>query len=102
MAITGRNSGEITNSPATMVASATPTSRIVKGIIITNRDTIEHNFTVTCGHILIELLLKAGDNLHYNNPIAIGANNLTAVLGEAVVTTNPSFVCSWLDEAETV
>jgi len=102
MAITGRASGEITNTPSTMVASATPTSRIVRGLIVTNRDSISHNFTITCGNILVELFLRSGDNLHYNSPIGLGSNNLTGQLGEAVSTTNPSFVLSYLDEAETV
>ena len=102
MSITGRNSGTIGTSPTIMAASISPTSRLVKGIIVVNKDSIAHNFTVTCGEVFIKLLLRSGDNLHYNTTTVLTSNDLTAYIGEAVSTVSPTFIVSWLDESETV
>lgn len=102
MAITGKTSGILINTPATMVASASPTSRLVKDIVINNLDTISHNLTITVGVTIVKMLLKPGDNLHFGSTIVLGSDNLVGSVGEAIITTNPTFNISYLDEAETV
>ena len=102
MAITGKNSGTLSASPSTLAASVSPTNRLVKGIIIVNNDSVQHNVAVSCGEKFIQIMLYPGDSMHHTTTVALGSNNLTAVLSEAVVGTSPTYVVSWLDEAETV
>ena len=102
MAITNKSSGTLSASPTTLAASVSPTNRLVKGIIIVNNDSVQHTVSVTCGEKFIQILLYPGDSMHHTTTVALGSNNLTAVLSEAVVGTNPTYVVSWLDEAETV
>jgi hypothetical protein len=102
MAITGKVSGDITNITSTLVQTATPSSRIIRGMIITNLDTIDHIVNLTCGHQILRMQLKVGESYHSNTPVALGTDNLIGYTDDAPSTSYVKYFITYLDEAETV
>jgi hypothetical protein len=102
MAITSRTNGELTGIPTVMVANADPTSRLVKTIVVTNLDDIAHILHLEIGYTIVKTQLFSGDSLHVSETHALGNNDLSGYVEEAISTANLAFSCTYLDEAETV
>jgi hypothetical protein len=100
--ITSQANGNIGNSPVTLIASGNPNSRLVKGIIVSNLDTINHTLHLEVGSTLVKVILHPDDSLHFNSTVALGLDNLVGYVDEAIVTNDLQYVVTYLDENETV
>jgi hypothetical protein len=102
MAITSRTNGELTDSPTTMVTNIDPNSRLVKTIVVTNLDDITHILHLEIGFTIIKIQLESGNSLHMSETHALGNNDLSGYVEEAISSANLAFSCTYLDENETV
>lgn len=103
MAITNQAQGTISSVSTTLLASQSPNGCLVKGLIIYNGDSIEHEFTVALDIInLTKITLKAGETLFLNSTISLGSADLIAYMSEIHSTIQPTFNLSYLIENETV
>jgi len=104
MPITSGTSGTLDNNPAIIVNTISPDSRLVKSIIVTNLDTIDHVLHLNLGYAntIVKVKLSAGDCFYFNSVIALAADNLVGYVEEAISVNNLSYVTTYLDESETV
>lgn len=100
----GNNGALNGTTPVTLIAAPSAgVARMMKIIRVTNRDTIAHTFTLrfVSGANTRRLwygTLAVGDSVKCDDPLVLDSTeSITALLGEAIATTNPDFVSSWAD-----
>ena len=94
-----------TTDVALVAAPAASTRRLIKTIIIHNRDTIAQ--TITLKYVnganertIGKYKLNPDESIFYNDVLVLDSTSksIEAVMGAAATTTNPDYVCAYGDQ----